>query len=54
MHMMSKKRIKLRRDGQSKKKSRNHTVLLTADGEVHTHKDRSLDLNQFITVQLLD
>ena len=36
------KRMKLRRDGQSKKKYRNRTIMLTADGEVHTHEDRSL------------
>ena len=51
------KRIKLRRHGHSKKKSRNPTVVLTTDGEVHTHEEAQVfvhDLNQFVTVQLLE
>ena len=57
LHMMSKKRIKLRRDGHSKKKSRTPTIVVTANGEVHIHEEAQVfvhDLNQFVTVQLLE
>ena len=36
------------------KMSRNPTVVLTADGEVHTHEETQVfvhDLNQFVAVQ---
>ena len=39
------------------KRSRNPTVVLTGDGEAHTHEDAQEfvhDLNQFVTVQLLE
>ena len=39
------------------KRSRNPTVVLTAHGEVHTHEEALVfvhDLNQFVTVQLLE
>ena len=44
MHMMSKKRIKLRRGGHSKK-VQNLTVVLTAIGEVHTHEEAQVFVN---------
>ena len=39
------------------RRSRNSTVVLTADGEVHAHEDAQVfvhDLNLFVTVQLLE
>ena len=39
------------------KRSRNPTAVLTAHGEVHTHEEAQVfvhDLNQFVTVQLLE
>ena len=39
------------------KRSRTPTVVLTANGEVHAHEEAQVfvhDLNQFITVQLLE
>ena len=50
------KRIMLRRDGHSEK-VQNPTVVLTANGEVHTHEEAQVfvhDLNQFVDVQLLE
>ena len=41
----------------SKKKSRNPTVVLTADGKVHTLEEAQVfihDLNHFVTLQLLE
>ena len=37
------------------KRSRNPTVVLTANGELHAHEEAQVfvhDLNQFVTVQL--
>ena len=56
MHMMSQK------EGSSEeirmvKRSRTPTVVLTANGEVHTHKEAQVfvhDLNRFVTVQPLE
>ena len=48
MHMMSKKRNKLRRDGHSER-SRTPTVVLAANGEVQTHQEAQVfvhDLNR--------
>ena len=56
VHMMSKKELSSEEMG-TVKRSRNHTVVLTADGEVHTHEEAQVfvhDLNQFVTVQLLE
>ena len=39
------------------KRSRTLTVVLTANGKVHTHEEAQVlvhDLNQFLTVQLLE
>ena len=39
------------------KRSRTPTVVLTGDGKVHTHEEAQVfvhDLNQFVTVQLLE
>ena len=39
------------------KRSTNHTIVLTAGGEVHTHEEAQVfvhDLNQFVTVPLLE
>ena len=55
MHIMSKKRIKLRRDADTEK-VQNPSVVLTADGEMHTHEEAQVfvhDLNLFVTVLLL-
>ena len=56
MHMMSKKESSSEEMG-TVKRSRNPTVVLTADGEVHTHEEAQVfvhDLNQFVTAQLLE
>ena len=56
MHMMSKKEISSEEMG-TVERSRNPTVVLTANGEVHTHEEAHVfvhDLNQFVTVQLLE
>ena len=56
MHMLSKKKIKLRRNEHSKK-VQNPSVVLTANREVHIHEEAQVfvhDLNQFVTVQLLE
>ena len=56
MHMMSKKELSSEEMG-TEKRSRNPTVVLTANGEAHTHEDAQEfvhDLNQFVTVQLLE
>ena len=52
MHMMRKSSGEM----DTVKKSRNPTVVLTANGEVLTHKEAQVfvhDLNQFVTVRLL-
>ena len=54
--MMSKKDLSSDEMGTSKR-SRTPTVLLTANGEVRTHEEAQVfvhDLNQFVTVQLLE
>ena len=56
MHMVSTKELSSEEMG-AVKRSRNLTVLLTAAGEVHTHKEAQVfvhDLNQFGTVQVLE
>ena len=56
MHMMSKKELSSEEMG-TVKRSRKHTVVLTAHGEVHTHEEAQVfvhDLNRFVTVQLLE
>ena len=56
MHMMSKKKISSE-VMDTVRRSRTPTVLLTANGEVHTHEEAQVfvhDLNLFVTVQLLD
>ena len=56
MHMMSKKEISSE-ELWTVKRSRTPTVVLTANGEVHTHEEAQVfvhDLNQFVTVQLLE
>ena len=56
MHMMSKKELSSKEMGTTKR-SRTPTVVLTANGEVHTHEEAKVlirDLNQFVTVQLLE
>ena len=56
MHMMSKKELSSEEMG-TVKRSRTPTVVLTANGEVHTHEEAKVfvrDLNQFVTVQLLE
>ena len=56
MHMMTKKEVSsLELD--TLRRSRNSTVVLTANGEVHTHEEAQVfvhELNQFVTVQLLE
>ena len=52
-HMMSKKEISSE-EMDTVKRSRNSTVVLTANGEVHTHEEAQVfvhDLNLFVTVQ---
>ena len=56
MHMMSKKEISSE-EMDTVKRSRTPTVVLTANGEVHTHEKAQVfvhDLNLFVTVQLLE
>ena len=56
MHMMSKKELSFEEMG-TVKRSRNPIVVLTANGEVQTHEEAQVfvhDLNQFVTVQLLE
>ena len=56
MHMMSEKELSSEEMG-TVKRSRNPTVVLTAGGEVHTNEEAQVfvhDLNQFVTVQLLE
>ena len=56
MHVMSKKELSSEEMG-TVKRSRTPTVVLTANGEVHTHEEAQVfvhDLNQFVTVQLLE
>ena len=56
MHMMSKKELSSEEMG-TVKRSRTPTVVLTANGEVRTHEEAQVfvhDLNQFVTVQLLE
>ena len=56
VHMMSKKELSSEEMG-TVKRSRNPTVVLTANGEVHTHEGAQVfvrDLKQFVTVQLLE
>ena len=56
MHMMSKKELSSEEMG-TVKRSRTLTVVLIANGEVHTHEESQVfvhDLNQFVTVQLLE
>ena len=53
--MMSKKELSSE-ELWTVKRSRTPTVVLTANGEVHTHEEAQVfvhDLNQFVTVQLL-
>ena len=56
MHVMSRRRIKLRRERHSVK-VQNPAVVLTANGEVQTHEEAQVfvhDLNLVVTVQPLD
>ena len=56
MHMMSKKDLNSE-EVWTVKRSRTPTVVLTANGEVHTHEEAQVfvhDLNQFVTGQLLE
>ena len=56
MHMLSKKELSSEEMGTAKR-SRNPTVVLTVNGEVHTHEEAQVfvhDLNQFVNVQLLE
>ena len=56
MHMMSKKESSSE-ELWTVKRSRTPTVVLTANGEVHTHEEAQVfvhDLKQFVTVQLLE
>ena len=56
MHMMSKKELSSEEMG-TVKSSRKPTAVLTASGKVHTHEEAQVfvhDLNQFVTVQLLE
>ena len=56
LHMMSKKDLSSEEMG-TVKRSRNPTVVLTANGEVHTHEEAQVfvhDLNLFVTVQFLE
>ena len=56
MHKMSKRDLSAE-DLGTVKMSRNPTAVLTASGEVHTHEEAQVfvhDLNQFVTVQLLE
>ena len=56
MQMLSKKEISAE-ELWTVKRSRTPTVVLTANGEVHTHEEVQVfvhDLNQFVTVQSLE
>ena len=56
MHMMSKKELSSEEMG-TVNRFRDPTVVLTANGEVHTHEEAQVfvhDLNQFVSVQLLE
>ena len=56
MHMMSKKELSSE-ELWTVKRSRTPTVVLTANGDVYTHEEAQVfvrDLNQFVTVQLLE
>ena len=56
MHMMSKKKLSSE-ELWTVKRSRTPTVVLTANGEVHTHEEAQVfvhDLDQFVTVQLFE
>ena len=56
MHMMSKKDFSSD-ELDTLRRSRNTTVVLTANGEVHTNEEAQMyvhDLNLFVTVQLLE
>ena len=56
MHMMSKRELSSE-EFRTVKRFRNPTVVLTASGEVHTREEAQVfvhDLNQFVTVQLLE
>ena len=56
MRMMSKQELSSEEMG-TVKRSRTPTVVLTSNGEVHTHEEAQVfvyDLNQFVTVQLLE
>ena len=55
MHMMSKKELSSE-EVDTLRRSRTPIVVLTADGEVHTHEESQFfvhDLNLFVIVQLL-
>ena len=55
MHVLSKKVLSDELD--TLRRSRTPTVVLTADGEVHTHEEAQVfvhDLGLFVTVQLLE
>ena len=56
MHMMSKKELSSK-ELWTVKRSRTPTEVLTANGDVYTHEEAQVfvrDLNQFVTVQLLE
>ena len=56
MHMMSKKELSSEEMG-TVKRSRTPTVVLTANGEVHTHEEAQVfvhETNLFVTVQSLE
>ena len=56
MHMMSKKDLSSH-ELDTSQRSRNPTVVLTTNGEVHTNEEAQVyvhDLNPFVTVQLLE
>ena len=56
MHMMSKKDLGSD-ELDTLRRSKNPTVVLTANGEVHTHEEAQVfvhDLNLFVTMQLLE
>ena len=56
MHMMSNKELSSG-EVDTVQRSRTPAVVLTANGEVHTHEEAQVfvhDLNQFVTVQLLE
>ena len=56
MHVMSNRELSSEEMGTFRR-SRNLTVVLTANGEVQTHEEAQVfvhDVNQFVTVQLLE